>query len=100
MPSRALQSWRNVAASFLLRLSGSLVFDMEISEVLAETVFTVFVSAAYAGSSCSITLKREHVRTGFEFVEIVCPLLHHSPPLRKVRGAVIGAPIRVFYGMG
>ena len=39
-------------------------------------------------------------RPGLQFIEIVSPLLHHVPPLGKMRRPVVGAPVRIAHRMG
>lgn len=43
---------------------------------------------------------RYHFRPSLQLVEIVSPLLHHLPPLGKMRCPVVGAPVRVAHCMG
>jgi hypothetical protein len=35
-----------------------------------------------------------------KFVELVSPLLHHLPPLVKMRRPVVGASVRIAHRMG
>lgn len=50
--------------------------------------------------SSNVTVQRYHFRPGLQVIEIVSPLLHHFPSFRKMRGPVVGAPIRIAHRMG
>ena len=42
----------------------------------------------------------DHLAAGRELIQVVRPRLHHLATLRQVRGAVVGAPVRIAHGMG
>ena len=52
------------------------------------------------GLSGGISMQRNYARHGFQLVEVVRPLLHHLPALRKVSSSVVRTPIRVSHSMG
>ena len=45
-------------------------------------------------------VNRNDFGPSLKFVEIVCPLLHHLPPLREVCRPVIGASVGISHGVG
>lgn len=43
--------------------------------------------------------RHDDFRASLELVKVIRPLLHHLAPLRQMRSAVVGAPVRVTAGV-
>ena len=74
----------------------------EVAEVLTLGVamkYSVIRTIYDPKSSCRIAMQRDDFGPGLDLVEIVRPLLHHLPPLGKMRRPVVGSSIWITHGV-